>query len=367
MAIASITAKPSPKLPKPGDMSPYGRVHTTGLEERAAWLAKRSIKKGSKLRALRMAVSMCDLTTLEGADTEGKAVSICAKACEPYSPAFGMPSAEDVACPRVAAVCVYPNLVPVAVRALAAAGALYSGDDEGDSTPQPPPHLQTKTRRGSESSDKARSGGESYDKARSGIKIAAVATGFPSGQYPLSARLREVRWAVEQGAHEIDMVINRNAFLSGDYRTVYREIERTKEACGGAHLKVILETGEIGSYDAIRNASFIAMHAGADFIKTSTGKITPSATLPVTLCMLEAIRDYYDKTGIRIGMKPAGGIRTAKQAIQYLVVLNETLGEEWLTPDLFRFGASSLVNDLLAQMVKQLTGVYRSADEFSEV
>jgi deoxyribose-phosphate aldolase len=356
-------------------MQPFGRVNAFGLEERAAWLAKRSIKKESKLCALRTAVSMCDLTTLEGADTEEKVRSLIAKAIRPYSAAYGMPSEEEIACPPVAAICVYPNLVPFAKRLLTANCQL----------PTVP-------------------------------KIASVATGFPSGQSPLSTRLAEVKWAIKNGADEIDMVINRNAFLAGDYKTVHKEIEKTKQAMlaawsqtlltanrqlptqeGGEgnnpqlktenrklktdsppptansqpptppHLKVILETGELGSYDAVRNASFIAMHAGADFIKTSTGKFAVSANLPVTLCMLEAIRDFYDQTGMRIGMKPAGGIRTAKQAVHYLVVVNETLGEEWLTPDLFRFGASSLLNDLLAQMVKQVSGTYRSAEEFSEV
>lgn len=299
-------------------MHPFGRVHAAGVEERAAWLSKRSIKKDSKISALRMAISMCDLTTLEGADTKGKVLSLCAKAKRPYIAAYGMP---EIECPAVAAVCVYPNMVPIAARAL----------------------------RGT------------------GIHVASVATAFPSGQYPLEVRLRDVKWAAAHGADEIDMVVNRSAFLSGDYRTVYDEISKTKKACGGAHLKVILETGELGDYDAVRNASFIAMHAGADFIKTSTGKISPAATLPVTLCMLEAIRDFHLQTGKKVGMKPAGGIRTAKQAIQYLVLVNETLGSDWLTPSLFRFGASSLVNDLLAQLVKQVAGVYRSADEFSEI
>lgn len=287
---------------------------------RVDWLGKRSLKKGTKLWGLRTAVSMCDLTTLEGADTEGKVEAMCVKAVQPYRPGPGMPSVEQVECPSVAAVCVYPNLVSTAAKRLKGTG----------------------------------------------VGIASVATGFPSGQYPLRLRLRDTEAAVDAGATEIDMVINRGQFLLGEYRTVFSEIEKVKKACGDAHLKVIFETGELGSLEAVRNVSFLAMHAGADFIKTSTGKIQPAATLPVTLVMLEAIRDFYDQTGIRIGMKPAGGIRTAKDALKYLVVVNETLGFDWLNNSLFRFGASSLVNDLLAQIVKQLTGVYRSADEFSE-
>lgn len=296
-------------------------INAVELEARAAWLGKRSIKKESKLYALRLAIAMCDLTTLEGMDTEGKVQRLCAKAVRPYQPRSGMPDASLVAAPPVAAVCVYPMFVSVAKRAL-----------EG-----------------------------------SAVKVASVATDFPAGQKPFSLRQEDVRYAVDQGADEIDMVINRGAFLSGDYGTVYDEIVRTKEICGSeVHLKVILETGELGSYDRVRRASEIAMAAGADFIKTSTGKVQPAATLPVTLVMLEAIRDFYDRHGRRAGMKPAGGIRTSKDAVRYLVMVRETLGPEWLTPDLFRFGASSLLNDLLSQIVKQLTGVYRSPDEFSE-
>ncbi len=295
-------------------------VNTYELEARCEWLGKRSIKNESKLYAFRMAVSMCDLTTLEGADTPEKVRRLCARALNPYTPREGMPDRESLAVPSVAAVCVYPNLIATAKSAL-----------EGTN-----------------------------------IKVASVATAFPSGQYPFALRLADVRWCIREGADEIDMVINRNAYLSGDYKTVYREIEKVKEVCGDAvHLKVILETGELGSYDAIRHASFLAMLAGADFIKTSTGKIQPSATLPTTLVMLEAIRDYYDATGRAVGMKPAGGIRTAKDAVRYLVLVNETLGPEWLTPERFRFGASSLLNDLLRQMVKQITGTYRAHDEFS--
>ena len=307
-------------FPKPGKMHPFGRVNTEGVFARVDWLGKRSIKKESKFWGLRTAVSMCDLTTLECSDTEGKAAAMCVKAIQPYRPGPGMPSVEEVACPSVAAVCVYPNLVSVAASRLKG----------------------------------------------SGVEIASVATGFPSGQYPLRLRLLDTEAAVAAGATEIDMVINRGEFLEGDYQIVFSEIQKVKKACGNAHLKVIFETGELGSLEAVRTASFLAMHAGADFIKTSTGKVHPAATLPVTLVMLEAIRDFYDQTGIRIGMKPAGGIRTAKDALKYLVVVNETLGVDWLNKDLFRFGASSLVNDLLAQIVKQLTGVYRSADEFSE-
>ena len=221
--------------------------------------------------------------------------------------------------PSVAAVCVYPNLVPVARERL----------------------------------------------GTSGVKVASVATGFPSGQYPLEVKLADVRATVELGADEIDMVIDRGAFLSGRYAKVYDEIVRVKEACGAAHLKVILETGELGTYDNVRRASLLAIAAGADFIKTSTGKINPAATLPVTLVMLEAIRDVYEETGREVGMKPAGGIRNAKQAIQYLVVLHETLGLDWMTPDRFRFGASSLLNDVLMQIRKQKTGAYQSPDYFT--
>jgi deoxyribose-phosphate aldolase len=309
-------------LPKPGDLWRHAQpVNTVELEERAAWLSKRSIKKGSKLHALRLAIAMCDLTTLEGQDTVDKVRRLCAKAIRPYVPREGLPSAEELGIPSVGAVCVYPNFVATAKEAL----------------------------QGTE------------------VKVASVATAFPSGQYPFHLRLADVRWAVQEGADEIDMVINRGAFLQGDYKQVFNEVWKVKETCGhDVRLKAIFETGELGPYDNVRKAAQIAMLAGADFIKTSTGKIQPVATLPVTLVMLEAIRDFYDLTGKRIGMKPAGGIRTAKEAVRYLVMLNETLGPAWLTPDLFRFGASSMLNDLLAQIVKQVTGVYRSPDEFSE-
>jgi deoxyribose-phosphate aldolase len=294
-----------PRLPR------IGSVDQVAVEERAASLAKRSIKKESKLFALDLAIRMMDLTTLEGADTPGKVSALCSKAVRP--------DPTDRTIPSVAAVCVYPNLVP------------YARERLGDS----------------------------------GVKVASVATGFPSGQYPTEVKLADVRAAVELGADEIDMVIDRGAFLSGRYAKVYDEIVRVKEASGEAHLKVILETGELGTYDNVRRASLLAMAAGADFIKTSTGKISPAATLPVALVMLEAIRDLQDETGRIVGFKPAGGIRTAKQAVQHLVLVHETLGPDWLTPDLYRFGASSLLNDVLMQIRKERTGAYQSPDYFT--
>ena len=282
------------------------------VEERAASFTKRSIKTSAKLAGLKMAVSMVDLTALEGKDTPGKVAYLCRKALQPADPKYHVP--------RCAAVCIYPNMVKYARKFL------------GDNSP---------------------------------VHVASVATGFPSGQFPLPTKLNEVRRAVADGADEIDMVINRCAFLAGDHAKMFDEIAAIKEACGDAHLKVILETGELVTYDNVRLASEIAMQAGADFIKTSTGKISPAATLPVTLVMLEAIRDYFFATGIRIGMKPAGGIRNAKQALHYLVMVKETLGDDWLTPDLFRFGASTLVNDVLMQIVKQVDGNYQGADYFS--
>ncbi|HKY24905.1 MAG TPA: deoxyribose-phosphate aldolase [Gaiella sp.] len=299
------------ELPDGGRLPRLGAVDAVALEARAAELAKRSIKRESKIFALELAIRMMDLTTLEGADTPGKVRALSAKAMRP--------APDDPSVPSVAAVCVYPSLVAVARRAL--------------------------------------QGGT--------VRVASVATAFPSGQAPLEVKLADVRAAVEAGADEIDMVIDRGAFLSGRVGQVYDEVVAVREACGGAHLKVILETGELGTYDAVRKASLVAIAGGADFIKTSTGKVAPAATLPVTLCMLEVIRDVYDETGLVIGMKPAGGIRTAKQAIQYLCVLHETLGPQWLTPDLFRFGASSLLNDVLLQLRKQRTGIYRSPDEFT--
>jgi deoxyribose-phosphate aldolase len=286
-------------------------IDQVGVEARAAELAKRSIKKDAKLWALELAIRCCDLTTLEGQDTPGKVSALCSKAIRPD------PSDPNV--PSVAAVCVYPNLVPAA---------------------------------------KARLDG-------SGVKVAAVATAFPSGQSPLAIKVAEVAATVELGADEIDMVIDRGAFLAGRYAQVYDEIVQVKEACGDAHLKVILEVAELGTYDNVRRASLLAMAAGADFIKTSTGKLPGAATLPVQLVMLEAIRDVFDETGRRVGMKAAGGIRTSKNAIQYLVQVHETLGPEWLTPDLYRLGASSLVNDILMQLRKEKTGAYQSRDYFT--
>jgi deoxyribose-phosphate aldolase len=288
-----------------------GAVDAVALEARAAELAKRSIKRESKLEALTLAVRMMDLTTLEGADTPGKVAALSAKAMRPDPVDRGVPS--------VAAVCVYPSLVGVAKERVAG----------------------------------------------SGVKVASVATAFPSGQSTLRVKLAEVEAAIDLGADEIDMVIDRGAFLSGRYAKVFDEIVAIKEACGNTHLKVILETGELGTYDNVRRASLLAMAAGADFVKTSTGKVSPAATLPVTLCMLEAIRDVHDETGRMVGMKPAGGIRHAKQAIQYLCVLYETLGPDWMTPALFRFGASSLLNDVLMQIRRQKTGVYQSPDYFT--
>ena len=286
-------------------------IDKIGVEERVARLNTRSIKKESKVQALKLALSMVDLTTLEGSDSDGKVVQLCSKARNPYAP---MPDL-----PTVAAVCVYPNKVAVAKKSL-----------EG-----------------------------------TGIFVASVATAFPSGMAPLSVKLDDTRYAVSEGADEIDMVISRGAFLNGEFNAVFDEIAAVKEACGDEHLKVILETGELQTYENVRKASDIAMHAGADFIKTSTGKISPAATQPVTLVMLEAIRDFYRNSGKKIGMKPAGGIRKAKQALQYLVIVKETLGADWLTPNLFRFGASSLANDLLMQIVQQETGVYQASNYFS--
>jgi deoxyribose-phosphate aldolase len=288
-----------------------GGVDQVGVEERIQSLTRRSIKRESKMWALELAIRMMDLTTLEGKDTEGKVRSLCAKGMRP--------DATDPSIPSVAAICIYPALVPVAKRALKG----------------------------------------------SGVKVASVATGFPSGQTFTDVKLLETRQAVEAGADEIDMVIDRGAFLQGDYRTVFDEIVAVKEACGEAHLKVILETGELETYDNVRRASVLAMAAGADFIKTSTGKVQPAATLPVTLVMLEAIRDFHRRTGRMVGMKPAGGLRTAKDAIQYLVVLYETLGPRWMTPEWFRIGASTLLNDVLMQIRKQRSGVYQGPDYFS--
>jgi deoxyribose-phosphate aldolase len=287
-------------------------VDQVTVEERAAAFTKRSIKTSAKLAGLKMAVAMMDLTSLEGKDTPGRVAFLCRKALQPIEPKYDVPSC--------AAVCVYPNMVKCARHFL----------------------------------------GE-----RAAVKVASVATGFPSGQFPLRTRLEETRRAVGDGADEIDMVINRAAFLAGEYGRMFDEIAAVKAACGAAHLKVILETGELVTYDNVRLASQISMEAGADFIKTSTGKVQPAATIPVTLVMLEAIRDYFFATGVRIGMKPAGGIRTAKQSLAYLVMVKETLGDDWLTPDLFRFGASTLLNDVLMQIVKTVEGNYQNADYFS--
>ncbi|HYO07748.1 MAG TPA: deoxyribose-phosphate aldolase [Tepidisphaeraceae bacterium] len=309
MIATNLPAAGSSALP---DLARTPTVDQVGIEERVERLTKRSIKKESKVHALKLALAMIDLTTLEGADSPGKVRQMCYKAKHLHD------ALPDV--PHVAAVCVYPTLVRIAKDAV-------------KGTP---------------------------------IKVAAVATGFPSGQFPLDVKLRDTRYAVDEGADEIDMVISRGHFLAGDYGYVFDEIAQVKEACGQAHLKVILETGELGAYDQVRKASDLAMHAGADFIKTSTGKVTPAATLPVTLVMLEAIRDFYHATGKKIGMKPAGGISTAKIAIQYLVVLRETLGQDWMTPDLFRLGASRLANDILMQLVKERSGAYQSLDYFSK-
>jgi len=295
-----------PRLPR------LGSVDAVALEERAAALATRSIKREAKLFALDLAIRMMDLTTLEGADTPGKVAALSSKGIRPD------PSDPNI--PSVAAICVYPNLVPYALE---------------------------------------RTRGTS-------VKVASVATAFPSGQSSIDIKLAEVREVVEAGAHEVDMVIDRGAFLSGRYAKVYDEIVRVKEICAGrAHLKVILETGELGTYDNVRRASLLAIAGGADFIKTSTGKAATNATLPVQLCMLEAIRDVHEETGRVVGMKAAGGIRQSKQAVQFLVQVHETLGLPWLTPDRYRLGASTLLNDVLMQIRKERTGRYQNPDYFT--
>src|SRR6476620_11222405 len=283
-------------------------VDRVGAEARAAALASRSIKTTAKQWALDMAISMIDLTTLEGQDTPGKVRALCAKAKRP-DPA-------DPTAPMVAAVCVYPDLAHVAAVELKG----------------------------------------------SGVHVASVATAFPSGRTSLEVKLADVKYAVSAGADEVDMVIDRGAFLAGDYQLVFDEIAAVKQACGEAHLKVILETGELVTLDNVRRASWLAMLAGADFIKTSTGKVSPAATLPVTLVMLEAVRDFRAATGTQIGVKPAGGIRTTKAAMKHLVLVNETAGPDWRSPDWFRFGASSLLNDLLQQRQKLRTGHYSGPD-----
>jgi len=286
-------------------------IDQVGVEERCARFQTRSIKKETKVAGLKLAMSMIDLTTLEGKDSDGKVRQLCHKAMHPHDAMPGVP--------QVAAVCVYPTMVRIAKKAL----------------------------KGSK------------------IRVAAVATAFPSGLAPLSVKLEDTRYAVDEGADEIDMVISRGKFLQGEFSFVFDEIAAVKEACGKAHLKVILETGELSTLDNVRRASDIAIAAGADFIKTSTGKIQPAATMPVTLVMLEAIRDHYYATGKMIGMKPAGGIATSKLALHYLVMVNETLGAAWLNPDWFRFGASKLANDILMQLAKEQTGVYQSLNYFS--
>jgi len=286
-------------------------VDQVGAEQRAAMLATRSIKTTAKEWAIDLAIRMVDLTTLEGSDTPGKVRALAAKAKRP-DPA-------DDSCPAVAALCIYPAMVPVAAPLLAGTG----------------------------------------------VHLASVATAFPSGQAPLSVKLDDTAAAVAAGADEIDMVINRGAFLAGRYQQVHEEIVAVKGACGAAHLKVILETGELATYDNVRRASWLAMLAGADFIKTSTGKVQPAATLPVTLVMLEAVRDFRSATGRQVGVKPAGGIRTSKDAIRYLVLVNETVGTDWLSPDWFRFGASTLLNDLLMQRTRMRTGHYSGPDYFT--
>jgi deoxyribose-phosphate aldolase len=293
------------------NLLPRRSIDQVMTDERAASFAKRSIKGPAKLDGLKLALSMMDLTTLEGRDTPGKVAHLCAKAIHPAPQEYGAPSC--------AAVCVYPNLIRAAKQ---------------------------------------------FTKGSS-VKVASVATAFPSGLMPLAVKLEDTRLAIEDGADEIDMVIDRGAFLRGEYRQVFDEIAAVKVVCGDTHLKVIFETGELQTYDNVRLASDLAIRAGADFIKTSTGKAAVNATLSVSLVMLEAIRDHFYETGIRIGMKPAGGIKTAKESLAYLVMVNEVLGADWMTPHLFRFGASSLANDVLMQIVRLHDGRYQSADYFS--
>ncbi len=293
------------------DFTKSPTIDQVGIEERVARFNTRSIKKESKVKGLKLILNMIDLTTLEGKDTEGKVKQMCYKAMHLHDILPDLPT--------VAAVCVYPPMVRAAKQAL----------------------LNSK------------------------VKVASVATAFPSGQSTRQVKLLDTRYAVEEGADEIDMVISRGEYLKGNYNFVFDEIAAVKQACGPARLKVIFETGELSTLDNIRRISDLAMYAGADFIKTSTGKISPAATMPVTLVMLEAIRDFYFTTGKMIGMKPAGGISTAKSGLQYLVMLRETLGNDWLSNEWFRFGASSLANDVLMQLVKEKTGVYQSKDYFS--
>ena len=294
------------------DLSKIPKIDKLGVIERTNRFCKRSIKNSAKEMGLHLSLSMIDLTTLDGKDTPEKVRQLCYKARHLHDSMEGLPN--------VAAVCVYPTFVSVATKEL-----------EG-----------------------------------SGINVASVSTAFPSGQSTLEVKISDTKFAIDQGADEVDMVISRGKFLSGEYNFVFDEIAAVKEVCGKAHLKVILETGELDTLDNVRKASEIAMHAGADFIKTSTGKISPAATMPVTYVMLLAIKDYYKKTGIKIGMKPAGGISTSKQSLQYLVMLKETLGDDWMNKDLFRFGASRLANDILMQLQKKKSGFYQSLDYFSK-
>jgi len=298
-------------MPMIPDFKNTASIDQVGIEERVARFNTRSIKKETKISGLKLALSMIDLTTLEGKDTEGKVKQMCYKAMHLSDDIPGLPS--------VAAVCVYPNHVKTSKLALAG----------------------------------------------SSVKVASVATGFPSGNTAHAIKLQDTKFAIDNGADEIDMVISRGEFLKGNYNFVFDEIASVKEVCGQTRLKVILETGELSTLDNVRTASEIAMYAGADFIKTSTGKIQPAATMPVTLVMLEAIKDFYFKTNKRIGMKPAGGISTAKSALQYLVMLYETLGPDWMTNKYFRFGASSLANDIVLQLGKEMHGVYYSRDYVS--
>lgn len=300
------------KISLPFDFNATPKVDQVGINDRIARITARSIKSEAKVQGLKMALNMVDLTTLEGADTDRKVLQLCNKAQHLHDTYPNLP--------KVAAVCVYPNFVKTAKNALKG----------------------------------------------SGINVASVATAFPSGQSSLEIKLLDTKIAVDAGAEEVDMVISRGRFHEGDYNFVFDEIAAIKEACGSSRLKVILETGELGTYDKVRRASDIAIEAGADFIKTSTGKISPAATLPVTLVMLEAIKDHYYKTGNQVGMKPAGGISNSKLALQYLILVKETLGKDWLNNKWFRFGASSLANDLLMQLVKQDTGIYQSKDYFSK-
>jgi deoxyribose-phosphate aldolase len=293
------------------DFSKTPTIDQLGIMERAAGFTKRSLKGQTKINGLLLALNMIDLTTLEGKDTDGKVSQLCYKAMHLHDAYPGLPT--------VAAICVYPSMVGIAKKSL----------------------------------------------RDSGIKVASVATAFPSGQSSLKIKKEDTKLALQQGADEIDMVISRGKFLQGEYNFVFDEIASIKAICGSARLKVILETGELGDFDNVRRASEIAMYAGADFIKTSTGKIPSAATLPVTLVMLEAIRDFYYKTGKKIAMKPAGGISNAKLALHYLVMLNETLGQDWMNNEWFRFGASSLANDILMQLMKQKTGMYQSGSYFS--